>query len=60
MSTGYSLAVALFGGFAPFIATWLITATSSPISPTWYVVAAGVESGALIASWRETAHARLA
>jgi MHS family proline/betaine transporter-like MFS transporter len=60
MSTGYSLAVAIFGGFAPFLATWLITATGSPIAPTWYVIAAGVVSGALIMSLRETAHGKLA
>ena len=30
MSTGYSVAVAVFGGFAPFIATWLIARTGNP------------------------------
>jgi hypothetical protein len=29
-----ALSVAIFGGFAPFIATWLIQATESPVSPT--------------------------
>ena len=33
MSTGYSVAVAMFGGFAPFIATWLIARTGNPIAP---------------------------
>jgi MHS family proline/betaine transporter-like MFS transporter len=36
LSVGYSLAVALFGGFAPFIATALIRQTGDLTSPTWY------------------------
>jgi MHS family proline/betaine transporter-like MFS transporter len=59
MSTGYSLSVAIFGGFAPFIATWLIGATGSPISPTFYLIAAGMVSGIAIWTFRETAHERL-
>jgi MFS transporter, MHS family, proline/betaine transporter len=60
MSTGYALAVAIFGGFAPFIATWLIDWTKSPISPVYYVIAAAVISAAVIATLRETAHEPLA
>lgn len=56
MSTGYALAVAIFGGFAPFIATWLIEWTKSPISPTYYVIAAAIISAVVIAGLRETAH----
>jgi MHS family proline/betaine transporter-like MFS transporter len=56
MSIGYTLAVALFGGFAPFIATWLIRETGSPIAPVYYVMAAAVVSGVVIARMRETAH----
>jgi MFS transporter, MHS family, proline/betaine transporter len=56
MSTGYALAVAIFGGFAPFIATWLIDWTKSPISPVYYVIAAAIISAAVIATLRETAH----
>jgi MHS family proline/betaine transporter-like MFS transporter len=60
MSTGYSLAVAIFGGFAPFIATWLIARTGSPLSPTWYLIAAAIASTVVVASLRETAHDKLA
>jgi len=60
MTPVYALAVAIFGGFAPFIATWLIRATGSPMSPTWYVIAAAAVSFLVIASFRETAHAPLA
>ena len=59
MSTGYSLAVAIFGGFAPYIATWLIEKTGSPIAPTYYLIAAAIVSTAVIFSLRETAHEAL-
>ena len=59
MSVGYALSVAIFGGFAPFIATWLIQATGTPIAPTFYLIAAGLVSAATIATFRETAFERL-
>ena len=31
---------ALFGGTAPFVATWLISITGSKLAPAWYLVAA--------------------
>jgi MHS family proline/betaine transporter-like MFS transporter len=33
----YNVAVALFGGLAPFIVTWLISATGDKASPAYYV-----------------------
>ena len=59
MSISYSLAVALFGGFAPFIATWLISTTGTPIAPTYYLIAAGLVSALTILPFRETAFERL-
>ena len=59
MSIGYSLAVAIFGGFAPFIATWLIGATGTPLAPTFYLIAAGLVSALTILPFRETAFERL-
>ena len=38
LSVSYSLGVAIFGGFAPFISAWLITATGSKIAPAFYMV----------------------
>lgn len=38
LSIGYSLAVTIFGGFAPFIATLLIDATGSRSSPSMFVI----------------------
>jgi MHS family proline/betaine transporter-like MFS transporter len=55
MSAGYSIAVAVFGGFAPFIATWLIARTGNPVSPSFYVLAAAMVSMAVIAGMEETA-----
>ncbi len=60
MTTAYALATAIFGGFAPFIATWLIRATGSPLAPAWYVIAAAVVSFLVIWRMPETAHAPLA
>lgn len=37
LGIGYNLAVAIFGGFAPFFVTWLIEVTGSPIAPAFYV-----------------------
>jgi MFS family permease len=34
----YNVAVALFGGLAPFAITWLIAATGDKMSPVYYVV----------------------
>jgi MHS family proline/betaine transporter-like MFS transporter len=59
MSVGYSFAVAIFGGFAPYIATWLIEHTGSPLSPSFYVIAAAAISSIVIWRLKETAHERL-
>jgi MFS transporter, MHS family, proline/betaine transporter len=40
ISIGYNASVMLFGGTAPFIATYLIQATGNPVSPSFYLVAA--------------------
>jgi len=56
MSSSYALAVAVFGGFAPFIAQFLIDTTGSKMAPTAYVMAAAVVSFLTILGMRETAH----
>jgi len=38
VSIGYNLAVMIFGGFAPFIVTWLGGASGSPIAPVYYLL----------------------
>jgi MHS family proline/betaine transporter-like MFS transporter len=46
LSLSYNLGVTFFGGFAPFIATWLIGSTGDKLAPSYYVLAAAVISGA--------------
>ncbi|MFN8058641.1 MAG: MFS transporter [Vicinamibacterales bacterium] len=60
MTTGYALSTAIFGGFAPYVATWLIGATGSPIAWVFYVMAAAAVSGVVIYGLEETAHRPLA
>jgi MFS transporter, MHS family, proline/betaine transporter len=55
LSIGYNIAVAIFGGFAPFIATWLIKETGNPLAPAFYVVAAAVITLVIVTRIRETA-----
>ena len=59
LSIGYSLSTAIFGGFAPFISTGLIDLTGMAISPTFYLMLAGLASGLVIMRLRETAKASL-
>jgi MHS family proline/betaine transporter-like MFS transporter len=34
----FSISVTIFGGFAPFVATWLIAQTGDPLSPAYYLM----------------------
>ena len=54
MSTGYSLTVAVFGGFGPFISTWLVKTTGSPLSPVLYIAGCALLSLAVIVPLKET------
>ncbi len=40
ISIGYNASVMLFGGTAPYIATYLIQSTGNPLAPSYYLVAA--------------------
>ena len=59
MTSGYALAVAIFGGFAPAISIGLIDYFQSPLAHTYYLIAAAVISGIVIATLPETAHREL-
>jgi MHS family proline/betaine transporter-like MFS transporter len=37
MAVGYNVSMAVFGGTAPLIATWLISTTGNLAAPAWYV-----------------------
>jgi MHS family proline/betaine transporter-like MFS transporter len=53
VSTSYSVAVAIFGGFAPFIIAWLVDVTGSHLAPSYYLMfAAAVSLLALGAAYR--------
>lgn len=55
MSLAYNSAVAIFGGFAPFLATWLIAVTGDKLSPAYYVVVAALLSFLALLFMKETA-----
>jgi MHS family proline/betaine transporter-like MFS transporter len=59
LSIGYNIAVAIFGGFAPFIATWLIKVTGNNLAPAYYLIAAAVITFLVVLRIRETAFSPL-
>jgi hypothetical protein len=40
----YNTSVPIFGGFAPFIAAWLVAITGSPLAPSYYLIATSLLS----------------
>lgn len=54
-SIGYNVSVALFGGTAPYVATWLVSRTGNDIAPAYYLIAAAVVSLLTVVTMRETA-----
>lgn len=56
LSTAFNASTGLFGGFAPFIATWLVAATGAPISVAFFVMASAFLSLPAVLLLRETAH----
>ena len=53
MSFSYSVSVTIFGGFAPFVAPWLIAQTGDKLSPSYYLMATALLSMvAIIAAGR--------
>ncbi len=53
LSLSYSLAAAIFGGFAPLIVAWLTNATNSNLAPSFYLIfAAGLSLMAVLGAWR--------
>ncbi len=51
LSISYSFAVAIFGGFAPFINAWLIDVTASKLAPSFYLMFAAVISLVALVAW---------
>ena len=50
MSVGYSLTLALAGGTAPLVSTWLVSSLDLPLAPAFYVMLYGVIGLAIM--WR--------
>jgi MFS transporter, MHS family, proline/betaine transporter len=49
VSLSFALAVTIFGGFTPFVATWLIAVTGNSLSPSFYMtLTAGLSIIALV------------
>jgi MHS family proline/betaine transporter-like MFS transporter len=44
IAAGYNITLAIFGGTAPLVATWLIHTTGQLTSPAWYLVAVALVS----------------
>jgi MFS family permease len=51
----YALTVAMFGGSAQYVVTWLIAVTAAPMVPAWYMTVAMVFGLAGMLAMRETA-----
>jgi MHS family proline/betaine transporter-like MFS transporter len=55
----YAIVIAVFGGFAPLIATTLIAWSGNPIAPVYYVIVVALVAGLIILRSPETAFGRL-
>ena len=56
LSISYSVSVALSGGFAPFLASWLIAWTGSSVAPAFYLIASVLVTGIALIWTDESAH----
>jgi MFS family permease len=57
-ATIYAVAIALFGGTAQLVVTWLIHVTGNALAPAWYLLFATAVGLAAMAMMRETAPGR--
>jgi MHS family proline/betaine transporter-like MFS transporter len=59
MSFGYSLTLAIAGGTAPLVSTWLINAVRFDLAPAYYILGLGLLGLAVLLPMRETNDVRL-
>jgi len=59
MSVAYSITLALSGGIAPFVSTWLIDVLGHPSAPAYYIMAYGVVGLLVMWPMKETNARRL-
>ncbi len=57
--TIYAISIAVFGGSAQLIVTWLIHVTGSPLAPAWYLIASGLCGLFAVVLMPETAPVRV-
>lgn len=57
---GYNLSAVVFGGFTPYVATWLVETTGQSLSPVFYLTASAIAGGIFILTIKETAKQELA
>ena len=48
LSVSYAIGTTIFGGFAPFVATYLVEVTGNPVAPAYYLMAAALISGVAV------------
>lgn len=53
-SIGYNISVAIFGGTAPYVATWLTDRTGNELAPAYYLIIAAIVSLATVLTMKET------
>lgn len=58
-SIGYNFSVAIFGGTAPYIATFLVSRTGNPLSPAFYVILGALITFLALLTMRETSRSSL-
>ncbi|WP_240371889.1 MFS transporter [Brevibacterium zhoupengii] len=51
---GYNISAVIFGGFTPYIATWLIEVTGSDLAPIYYLSASALIGGIFVFTIKET------
>jgi MHS family proline/betaine transporter-like MFS transporter len=59
-SIGYNVSVAVFGGTAPYVATWLVARTGNDLAPAYYIIAAALVTLFTVLTMHETARRPLA
>src|ERR671937_213044 len=48
MSFAYSITLALAGGSAPLVSTWLVSRSGNPLAPAYYIMAYGLAGLAIM------------
>jgi MFS transporter, MHS family, proline/betaine transporter len=59
LSIGYGMSVTLFGGFAPFIAEYLIGVTHNPVAPAFFLIFAAIVSALTLFRMKDRTNAPL-